>query len=219
MTTTVAQAASDSTFGGTNVPAQYQNQILVSAQRWGISPAILAAQLNQESSFNPSSVSPDGAVGIAQFLPSTAKEYGVDPYNVSSAIDGMAKLDATYLKQFGSIDKALAAYNAGGSAVSKYGGIPPYAETQQYVRRILAAAGSAVSTGDTTGGLVDEVKNNDPLKATGNLVANLLKPAWWTRFGVGALGVAVILVAVYFMMAKEPGSFAPLRRIGKEIAK
>lgn len=81
--------------------------------------------------------SPAGAIGIAQFMPETAKSMGVDPLDIKSAIEGAAR----YLKQnfdkFGSWDLALAAYNAGEGNVTKYGGIPPFAETQNYVKDIL----------------------------------------------------------------------------------
>lgn len=202
---------SDQTFGGTNVPAQYQSQILVSAQRWNISPSVLAAQLSAESNFNPNAVSSAGAVGIAQFLPATAKSIGVDPYNPNAAIDGMAQLDARYLKQFGSIDKALAAYNAGPGAVSKYGGIPPYAETQNYVKKILAAAGNALTGG---GGIaVTPVGITDPLASLTSLVTKVQTIDFWKRTGVGSLGLFVIVVGLYFAMKKEAGSFNVAKQI------
>jgi hypothetical protein len=202
-------------FGGTSVPTQYQAQITASAARWGISPAVLAAQLDAESGFNPNSVSSAGAVGIAQFLPSTAKANGVDPYNVNQAIDGMAMLDARYLKQFGSIQDALAAYNAGPGAVSKYAGIPPFAETQNYVKKILAAAGSAITANGAGLGLVDAqgVSLTDPLSSLTKLFGNLLNVAWWKRAGVGVIGVGLLIAGLYFMMAKQPGSFNVQKQI------
>lgn len=208
-----------SPFGQTNVPAQYQSQILASAAKWGISPAVLAAQLDAESSFNPNSVSSAGAVGIAQFLPSTAHEWGVDPYNVTSAIDGMAHLDSVYLKRYGSISKALAAYNAGPGAVEKYGGVPPYAETQNYVRRILVAAGgSDVANGETVPSndlqlqLVSN-SNSDVLPGLTHVFSDLGSADWWKRVGVGTAGVGVIGMGLYFMMKKE--GFKPVQELGK----
>lgn len=209
-------------FGNTSVPAQYQAQVLAAATKWGINPAVLAAQLNAESGFNPHSVSSAGAVGIAQFLPSTAKEWGVNPYDVNSAIDGMAKLDAAYLKRYGTWSKALAAYNAGPGAVEKYGGIPPYAETQNYVRKILAAAGGAL-TGDLAGvaGInITPVADGTPLDVLpkfGPLLADLTNPDWWKRVNVGVTGAMFVAAGIYFMMKKQPGSFAPLREVGKAI--
>lgn len=208
---------SGSPFGGTVVPTQWQSQIVVSAARWDISPAILAAQIDAESGFNPNSVSSAGAVGIAQFLPSTAKDMGIDPYDPNAAIDGMARLDAHYLKQFGSIDKALSAYNAGPGAVSNYGGIPPYAETQNYVKKILAAAGSAITANGAGLGLVDAGTTTDPLSALTKLGANLLSVNWWKRVSVGTLGLVVILIGVYFMLSKEAGTMKIAKKIGGNI--
>jgi hypothetical protein len=209
MTTTVANPE---TFGGTKVPAEWQNQIVVSAARWGISPAVLAAQLDAESSFNPHAVSAAGAVGIAQFLPSTARSLGVNPYNPSAAIDGMAQLDAKYVKEFGSIDLALAAYNAGPAAVSKSNGVPAYAETQNYVKKILAAAGESLATNGAGLGVVD-VGLSNPLPAVSHVVETLLSAHFWQRLGLGALGFLVLAIGLYFMMEKESGSFKPVRKI------
>lgn len=212
--------ADSGTFGGTVVPAQYQAQVLTSAAKWNINPAILAAQLDAESGFNPNSVSSAGAVGIAQFLPSTAAENHIDPYNVSQAIDGMAMLDSRYVNEFGSIDKALAAYNAGPGAVSQYGGVPPFAETQQYVQKILAAAHSSDPTmGNGAGLSLVDVGTTDPLSAVTHLFSNLLSVAWWKRTGVGALGVVLVLAGVYFMLAKDDGGWKLARQLGRKVTK
>lgn len=196
-----------STFGATVVPAQYQSQVLASAARWGISPAVLAAQIDAESSFNPNAVSAAGAVGIAQFLPSTAKGLGVDPKNPNAAIDGMAQLDSINLKKFGNLPDMLAAYNAGAGAVEQYDGVPPYAETQNYVKKILAAAGSALST---PGGA--DVLADNPVSDVADIASWLDKiedPMFWKRVGFGALGAAVLLAGVYFFVPKQAGSYLP----------
>jgi hypothetical protein len=210
-----------SPFGGTHVPAQYEAQVLASAAKWGISPALLAAQLDAESGFNPNSVSSAGAVGIAQFLPSTAREWGVNPYDVNSAIDGMAHLDSVYYKRYGSISKALAAYNAGPGAVEKYGDVPPYAQTQNYVRKILIAAGSALSANGenipSNDLQLELVSSGDSAPGLTHLAGQLLKPEWWKRVGIASAGLLVVLLGLYFMMKKSPGSFKPLREIGSEI--
>jgi soluble lytic murein transglycosylase-like protein len=92
-----------------------------------------------ESNFNPNAVSPSGAQGIAQFMPATAAAYGLDdPFDPVAAIEAQARLMAELLRQFGSVELALAAYNAGPGAVSGCNCIPPYPETQAYVARILA---------------------------------------------------------------------------------
>lgn len=121
------------------VPARFRPLIADAAQRHNVQPLLLAAQLKAESNFNPNAVSPAGAQGIAQFMPGTAQSVGLrDPFDPGQAIDAQGKLMSALIRQFRSIPKALAAYNAGPGAVQKYGGIPPFAETQAYVAKILA---------------------------------------------------------------------------------
>lgn len=97
-----------------------------------------------ESNFNPFAVSPAGAQGIAQFMPGTARAYGLDdPFDAPAAIDAQAHLMSDLLRQFGSIPLALAAYNAGPAPVAACNCVPPYPETQAYVARILALMGGA----------------------------------------------------------------------------
>ncbi|HEX6782392.1 MAG TPA: transglycosylase SLT domain-containing protein [Solirubrobacterales bacterium] len=124
------------------VPDRYRDPILRSAARWGVPPALMAGQLMAESGFDPTAGSPAGAQGIAQFMPSTAAAYGLtDPYDPIAAIDAEAHLMADLLRQFGSPELALAAYNAGPAPVEACSCIPPYPETQAYVTRILALIG------------------------------------------------------------------------------
>jgi hypothetical protein len=106
------------------------------AARYGLDPDLFERQIQQESGFNPNAKSPAGAQGIAQFMPGTAAGLGVDPMHPYEALDAAAKLDAQNLQRFGSVDKMLAAYNAGPGAVEKYGGVPPFAETEKYVKTI-----------------------------------------------------------------------------------
>jgi hypothetical protein len=120
------------------VPQRYREMILNSATRWNVSAALLAAQLMAESNFNPYAVSLAGAQGIAQFMPGTAAAYGLDdPFDAAEAIDAQAHLMSDLLKQFGSIQLALAAYNAGPGAVAACDCVPPYPETQAYVAKIM----------------------------------------------------------------------------------
>lgn len=107
----------------------------------GIQPSILAAVAKTESAFDPTAVSHAGAQGLMQFMPGTAAEMGVDPWDPASAIDGAARYLTQNLRRFGSLELALAAYNAGPGAVQRHDGIPPFAETQAYVPKVLAAAG------------------------------------------------------------------------------
>jgi len=126
------------------VPARYRRPILAAAMRWNVSAPLLAAQLYAESGFDPRSVSPAGAIGIAQFMPGTAASYGLrDPFDPAAAIMAQAHLMSDLLRQFGSPALALAAYNAGPGAVAPCRCIPPYAETQAYVAKILALLGGA----------------------------------------------------------------------------
>lgn len=120
------------------VPTRFAPALARAAQRWNVSAALLAAQLYAESGFNPFARSPAGAQGIAQFMPGTARSYGLaDPYDAPAAIDAQAHMMRDLLRQFGTVPLALAAYNAGPGAVSGCGCIPPYPETQAYVARIL----------------------------------------------------------------------------------
>jgi soluble lytic murein transglycosylase-like protein len=107
-----------------------------------VSAQVLAAVADAESGYDPNAVSSAGARGVMQLMPTTARELGVDPMDPSAAIDGAARLLASDLQQFGSLPLALAAYNAGAGAVTHYGGIPPYPETQAYVQRIMTKLGS-----------------------------------------------------------------------------
>jgi soluble lytic murein transglycosylase-like protein len=126
------------------VPGQFQEPLLRSAARWNVSPGLLAAQLMAESGFNPRAVSPAGALGIAQFMPATARSYGLrDPFDPVAAIDAQAHLMSDLLRQFHSVPLALAAYNAGSGAVAACHCVPPYPETRAYVTRILALVGGA----------------------------------------------------------------------------
>jgi cell wall-associated NlpC family hydrolase len=138
------------------VPAAYQALV----QKWGnlcpaINPALLAAQLYQESGFNPNAVSPAKAQGIAQFIPGTWATHGIDGngdgrrdvWDPNDAIPSAASYDcqlASYVKTVpGNLsDNMLASYNAGADAVIRYGGVPPYAETQNYVKTITTLAQS-----------------------------------------------------------------------------
>ena len=124
------------------VPAAYQGPIARAASRWNVSATLLAAQLYAESGFNPFAVSPAGARGIAQFMPGTARAYGLrDPFDPAAAIEAQARLMRDLLRRFGTVPLALAAYNAGPGAVAGCGCIPPYPETRAYVARVLTLMG------------------------------------------------------------------------------
>lgn len=100
--------------------------------------ATFEALVWQESRFNAKALSPKGAIGLAQLMPGTAKMLGVNPHDPMQNLDGGARYLLTQMQRFRSPTLALAAYNAGPGAVQKYGGVPPYRETQNYVVRIIA---------------------------------------------------------------------------------
>lgn len=103
----------------------------------GLDPALIHAVIRTESAGNANARSSKGAIGPMQLMPSTAADLGVDPTDPVQNILGGSRYLAAMKKQFGSDKLALAAYNAGPSAVTKHGGVPPYAETQAYVRKVL----------------------------------------------------------------------------------
>ena len=107
------------------------------AQKHNIPVDLFLRLIQQESGWNEKAVSHKGAIGLTQLMPETAKLIGVDPYDVRQNLDGGARYLATQYKRFRNWRLALAAYNAGPEAVAKYRGVPPYQETQNYVRRIL----------------------------------------------------------------------------------
>lgn len=124
--------------------AKYDAIFEEASRTYGVSKSLLIAVAKAESNFNPNDVSHAGASGIMQLMPGTAKSLGVknvfDPYE---NIMGGAKLLRDNIKSFGSVPLALAAYNAGPGAVKKYNGVPPYKETQNYVKKIMADLGDS----------------------------------------------------------------------------
>lgn len=113
--------------------------IAAAAGHYALSADLLEAVAWQESRFRSGAVSSKGAVGVMQLMPATARALGVDPHDVAQNIHGGAAYLGQMLSRYGgNIEKALAAYNAGPGAVDRYGGVPPYRETQAYVAAIMA---------------------------------------------------------------------------------
>ena len=139
-----AATASTAPAGVSQLPADvpYGAEITAAAKKHGIDPALLAGLVKQESGFNPSAGSPAGARGLTQLMPATAAGLGVtNVLDPAQNLDGGAKYLRQQLDAFGGdVTRALAAYNAGPGAVQRYGGVPPYAETQNYVRAVQANA-------------------------------------------------------------------------------
>lgn len=116
----------------------FEDEILQAALANGVQSALIRAIIHAESAYQADAVSPKGAQGLMQLMPQTAKMLEVnDPFNPAKNIAGGARYLAELLQQFnGDVTLAAAAYNAGPGAVTKYGGVPPYEETREYVRRI-----------------------------------------------------------------------------------
>jgi hypothetical protein len=122
----------------------YSGLFEAAAQKYGVSPTLLAAVARQESGFDPTATSPAGAQGLMQLMPATARGLGVsNPFDPAQAVDGAARLLSSLLDRFGSTPLALAAYNAGPGAVLRYGGVPPYPETTNYVRSVMSMVEAA----------------------------------------------------------------------------
>lgn len=194
-----------------SVPVAYQGAIELASQQYGIPASVLAAQINQESGFNPNARSSAGAEGIAQFEPGTAASVGLsNPFDPITSIMAMAKLDSQYVSEFGSLDLALAAYNAGPGAVETAGNqIPNITETQNYVTSILSAAGVSGSTGGDSGSTTSSTDVGSIL----SLTENLANPAFWGRVGKGAIAAGLIGGGIFFMVSKHPGTMKPIREL------
>lgn len=121
--------------------AQYDGLIQTYAEKHNLDPALVKAVMQTESGGNPRAVSRAGAMGLMQLMPSNVKEAGIsNPFDPAQNIDaGAAQLSGLLAKYGGDIDLALAGYNAGPGNVSKYGGVPPFRETQTYIRKVRAA--------------------------------------------------------------------------------
>jgi cell wall-associated NlpC family hydrolase len=155
--TGAAQAGAAAALGASK---QVSDMIDQAAQAGGVAPSLLAAVVKQESGFSQTNAdgrtktSPAGALGLAQLMPDTARGLGVDPHDAMQNLIGGARYLKQLLDQFGGdVTKAIAAYNAGPGAVQRYGGTPPYDETQNYVRivsdnlsRAQQAAGGTVAS-------------------------------------------------------------------------
>ena len=117
----------------------YADLFTKAADKYGVPASLLAAVAKAESGYDAKAVSPAGAQGLMQLMPGTAKGLGVtNSFDPNQAVDGAARMLRDLTNRFGRTDLALAAYNAGPGAVLKYDGIPPYPETQNYVRKVLA---------------------------------------------------------------------------------
>ena len=118
-------------------PAYLEPFITEASEKYGVAPEVIKSVMKAESGFRESAVSRSGAIGLMQLMPSTAQALGVDPSDPAQNIDGGTKYLKQQIDRFGSLESALAAYNAGPGSVTRYGGVPPYAETRNYVQEVL----------------------------------------------------------------------------------
>jgi soluble lytic murein transglycosylase-like protein len=134
----------DGAFAPGFVPVRWRDPLVRASTKWNVPVELLAAQLYAESNLNPFAASGAGASGLAQFTPGTARAYGLaNPFDGAASIEAQAHLMHDLLAKYKTAALALAAYNAGPGAVDRYHGIPPFAETQGYVTRVLGLMGGA----------------------------------------------------------------------------
>jgi len=120
-------------------PADFEGVIERTARMHGLPPALVKAVIRAESNFDPEARSNKGAMGLMQLMPQTARAMGVDdPWHAEENVRGGTRYLRSMVNRYGDVRLALAAYNAGPQAVDRYGDVPPFHETQEYVRRVLA---------------------------------------------------------------------------------
>lgn len=187
-----SQTETNATFAGTSltVPTDLMSIFEEAADTYGVDVNLLTAIAKQESNFTADTTSSSGAMGIMQLMPATAQGLGVsDAYDPYQNIMGGAKYIGQLLSRYdGDVSLALAAYNAGSGNVAKYGGIPPFAETQNYVSKVLGyyqngvdipsqTSSAQASATDTEGLSADERQNiyRQMLSLTNQLILDKLE--------------------------------------------
>lgn len=142
--TSKANLSNSSTINS-NQNSDFNSMIKRAAEQYNLNPNLLKAVVKVESNFNPNAHSSAGAIGLMQLMPETAKSLGIDnPYDPMQNVEGGAKYLRNMLDKYnGNVNLALAAYNSGPGNVNKYGGIPPFRETQNYVKKVMKETKSA----------------------------------------------------------------------------
>lgn len=107
------------------------------SEHYGVDPNIIYAMIEVESGFDPAALSPAGAIGLMQLMPATAQALGADPWDPEQNLYAGIRYFKLMLERHKTLENALAAYNAGSAAVYKYGGVPPYPETERYVKNVI----------------------------------------------------------------------------------
>lgn len=177
-----------------------QSEVTAAAQKYGVDPQLALLIAQHESAYqqiNPKTGTTiqstlangqPGALGVMQLMPATAAGLGVNPYDEQQNIDGGVRLLSQLLKQFnGNVTNAVAAYSAGPGAVQKYGGVPPYAETQNYVQWINARYSGSGSASDSSGSpsTSDTPSTSSSLFDLSSLFPSL--PSSDTQYDIGGL--------------------------------
>jgi cell wall-associated NlpC family hydrolase len=134
-------SAAAPSLGASSTGTSFDQLFQQAGAKYGVSPSLHASVARAETGLHPRAVTTAGARGLMQLMPATASSLGVDAFDPAQAVDGAARLLKSNLDTFGSTELAVAAYNAGPAAVRRYGGVPPFSETQTYVRRVLAGMG------------------------------------------------------------------------------
>lgn len=142
---------------------QLLTEIQAVAKQYRIPANYFLGLIRQESGFSMGSTSPVGAIGYTQLMPGTARGLGVNPHDPHQNLVGGAKYLRQQLDRYGDITKALAAYNAGPGAVAKYNGVPPYAETQNYVKQVARYAKMYAGLGGSVTGASNPIGRTDSI--------------------------------------------------------
>ena len=136
--TSIRHIAASNASPTTTSSSSLNSTFAAASSYYNLPPGLLSAVAKVESNYNPQAVSPAGAVGIMQIMPSTAQGMGINPADPVQAIFAAGQLLSEKLNHFGSVPLALAAYNAGDGAVEASGGVPPYQETQSYISKVIS---------------------------------------------------------------------------------